>query len=621
LWAAAELAADEASLLVADGPHALAECLVQFGARLLERPVAGQIPVTGFRSHLGRRVQRLLCLEGETWSPPRRLPAALARSFGAAALAAAVVLCTAWVTPRELAKGDTMRNIQQNWKQSLAAIAFLAGINGHDAVARQAQTQAPAPAAPSSATAPAAPTGSAPLTSHRRNGLATSATAPASPASAAASASATSARLSASAERVQAKLKAIVLEEVGPMDNLPLSEVAKMLNDWARKKDPEGTGVNLLMDFKTPSEPALGMQALDPATGLPVAAPVETVDLNAIGIKIPFPLHNITLKDMLDVLLKASDRPIKYTIEDYGVLFSLAPRGNAAEAKPVPATEGTEGLTVRTFKVKADLALWNGMGETFGVVAAGRPIQAALEEVFHKLGATPRPNSVFYNQRTEVLMVRASREEMEVIRAAMETLTGLEPRPDPRIQRETQGRTQGEVGMPGAQSGSSQSEATDPWGHAALDINNKYRVQSGDTLSTIVAAFNQKHIMVTEREILNANPGLRPERLRVGMDIYVPIPKRASGKVYLDGAVRQAGPQEIPDGEVLTVCKAILQAGGFSDFADKRKVRLIRHETSEQGARTTLINVGDILEKGQTEKDVPVQAGDIVVVPVKSVSF
>jgi TolA-binding protein len=53
----------------------------------------------------------------------------------------------------------------------------------------------------------------------------------------------------------------------------------------------------------------------------------------------------------------------------------------------------------------------------------------------------------------------------------------------------------------------------------------KYRVESGDTLSAIVAAFHEKHIMVTEREILKANPGLRPERLRVGMDIYVPIPK------------------------------------------------------------------------------------------------
>ena len=81
LQLASEMAADEASLLVADGPRVLAECLVELGARLLEPPAAGHLPVTGFRSHLGRRVQRLMRLEGRAWSPPRRLPAALARSF------------------------------------------------------------------------------------------------------------------------------------------------------------------------------------------------------------------------------------------------------------------------------------------------------------------------------------------------------------------------------------------------------------------------------------------------------------------------------------------------------------------------------------------------------------
>jgi biopolymer transport protein ExbD len=157
LQLAGELAADEASLLVADGPRALAECLVQLGARLLERPVAGQIPVTGFRSHLGRRVQQLLRLEGGTWSPPRRLSAALARSFGAAATALAVVLCTAWAAPRELTNGDNMKTIQENWRQSLAAFAFLAAINGQDALGRQAQTPPATPAPAASAPAPATP--------------------------------------------------------------------------------------------------------------------------------------------------------------------------------------------------------------------------------------------------------------------------------------------------------------------------------------------------------------------------------------------------------------------------------------------------------------------------------
>src|SRR5437867_3584695 len=64
LRAASETAADESSLLVRDGPRVLAECLVTFGGRLTRRQPAGWMGVEGggFRSGLGRRVERLLRL-------------------------------------------------------------------------------------------------------------------------------------------------------------------------------------------------------------------------------------------------------------------------------------------------------------------------------------------------------------------------------------------------------------------------------------------------------------------------------------------------------------------------------------------------------------------------------
>src|SRR5437879_2698883 len=52
--------------------------------------------------------------------------------------------------------------------------------------------------------------------------------------------------------------------------------------------------------------------------------------------------------------------------------------------------------------------------------------------------------------------------------------------------------------------------------------------------------------------------------------------KRVTGKVYVTGQVRNSGGYEIPAGETVTVSKAILNAGGFSDFSDKKNVRLIR---------------------------------------------
>jgi LysM repeat protein len=49
-------------------------------------------------------------------------------------------------------------------------------------------------------------------------------------------------------------------------------------------------------------------------------------------------------------------------------------------------------------------------------------------------------------------------------------------------------------------------------------------VESGDTLSTIIAAYKDKGIKVTLDQILKANPGLKPEKLKVGQKIFIPAP-------------------------------------------------------------------------------------------------
>jgi polysaccharide export outer membrane protein len=94
---------------------------------------------------------------------------------------------------------------------------------------------------------------------------------------------------------------------------------------------------------------------------------------------------------------------------------------------------------------------------------------------------------------------------------------------------------------------------------------------------------------------------------------------RSSGKVYVTGQVRNKGGFDIPAGESLTVSKAILNAGGFSDFSDKRNVKLIRK--TADGTKTFEINVLEIWEKGKLEKDLPVQPNDLIVVPARLVNY
>jgi len=98
--------------------------------------------------------------------------------------------------------------------------------------------------------------------------------------------------------------------------------------------------------------------------------------------------------------------------------------------------------------------------------------------------------------------------------------------------------------------------------------------------------------------------------------------KTISGRrVYLAGQVRTAGPQEIPAGETWTVSRAIMGAGGFTDYADKKQVRLVRGRGNGKPGRTFVINIADIWQKGQTEKDVSVEPEDLIYVPARAVNF
>jgi LysM repeat protein len=53
----------------------------------------------------------------------------------------------------------------------------------------------------------------------------------------------------------------------------------------------------------------------------------------------------------------------------------------------------------------------------------------------------------------------------------------------------------------------------------------EYVVKKGDTLSIIVQAYRDNNIKVSTEQILKANPGLKPERMKVGQKIFIPVPQ------------------------------------------------------------------------------------------------
>jgi len=105
----------------------------------------------------------------------------------------------------------------------------------------------------------------------------------------------------------------------------------------------------------------------------------------------------------------------------------------------------------------------------------------------------------------------------------------------------------------------------------------------------------------------------------VGLDV---VSVRSKGRVYITGQVKSQGPQEIPSDETFTLSRAILRAGGLADFANKKKIKLLRKvgPGSEQ-TETTIVNLEDIMDKGHADKDPVLKPDDIIVVPERLINF
>jgi protein involved in polysaccharide export with SLBB domain len=65
----------------------------------------------------------------------------------------------------------------------------------------------------------------------------------------------------------------------------------------------------------------------------------------------------------------------------------------------------------------------------------------------------------------------------------------------------------------------------------------------------------------------------------------------------------------------------IIRCGGFKDFANKKRVKLVRKFQATGKAQTTYLNMVEIIDKGRMEKDITVRDGDYIVVPEKFFNF
>jgi polysaccharide biosynthesis/export protein len=109
---------------------------------------------------------------------------------------------------------------------------------------------------------------------------------------------------------------------------------------------------------------------------------------------------------------------------------------------------------------------------------------------------------------------------------------------------------------------------------------------------------------------------------RATVIIALDVANKYLGRVYVWGQVRNQGAIDIAMNENLTAGKAILRAGGFGDFANKKRVKLVRGAGAVAGSKQSFeLNMVEILEKGKTEKDVVLQPDDFIIVPSRLINF
>lgn len=85
------------------------------------------------------------------------------------------------------------------------------------------------------------------------------------------------------------------------------------------------------------------------------------------------------------------------------------------------------------------------------------------------------------------------------------------------------------------------------------------------------------------------------------------------------GQVIRQGKYELPLDEDITISQAILRAGGFAQFANPTKVKLVRK--TPQGNKTVIVDLDQIMRKGNLEYDIYIRNNDVIIVDEKKVNF
>jgi len=137
-----------------------------------------------------------------------------------------------------------------------------------------------------------------------------------------------------------------------------------------------------------------------------------------------------------------------------------------------------------------------------------------------------------------------------------------------------------------------------------IQVNNTYVVDSTGSISLPYINKVKAAGLTPSALARDLENSYRANKIYTNPNITI-IMQPAARFVNVGGAVRQA--MRVPFTEDMTLLTAINAAGGFNEFADQKRVRLLR------GSKVDIFDVRQF--RKNPGKDVPLQPGDRVEVP------
>jgi polysaccharide export outer membrane protein len=162
----------------------------------------------------------------------------------------------------------------------------------------------------------------------------------------------------------------------------------------------------------------------------------------------------------------------------------------------------------------------------------------------------------------------------------------------------------GRVGKPGVQT--SKSEVT-----LLQGLSMAGGIQGGADLSLAYVARGKERLPVDFVKLLH--DGDLSQNITLEPDDTVVVPDNPSNVIYVTGEVKQPGMMPFLKERGWTALKAVVAAGGFTQFAARGRAYLIREEAARRVAIP--VDFNDLMRSSDPSKDVPLGPGDILVVP------